>query len=172
VHRARKVSNPNTIQFNSSFNMSAGPKHTRHFRTPCTLLYDAALMSAANMLLYLNPYTVAYVSFRHHIQFHQCNFSSSKSVRIKHNTNSYTYFPLFLIGECLILIPVIIIPFFSILCLTTHLIHQGHEKRKEIRDVSAFTAQHVRAALSVLHMAQKIYHVKSIICYLCFMLHA
>ena len=46
--------------------------------------------------------------------------------------------------------------FFSILCLTTHLIHQGHEKRKEIRDVSTFTAQHVRAALSVLHMAQKI----------------
>jgi hypothetical protein len=45
---------------------------------------------------------------------------------------------------------------FSILCLTTHLIHQGHEKRKEIRDVSTFTAQHVRAALSVLHMAQKI----------------
>ena len=46
--------------------------------------------------------------------------------------------------------------FFSILCLATHLIHQGHEKRKEIRDVSTFTAQHVRAALSVLHMAQKI----------------
>ena len=46
--------------------------------------------------------------------------------------------------------------FFSILCLTTHLIHQGHEKRKEIRDDSTFTAQHVRAALSVLHMAQKI----------------
>ena len=45
---------------------------------------------------------------------------------------------------------------FSILCLTTHLIHQGHEKRKEIRDVSTFTAQHVRAAFSVLHMAQKI----------------
>ena len=45
---------------------------------------------------------------------------------------------------------------FSILCLTTHLIHQGHEKREEIRDVSTFTAQHVRAALSVLHMAQKI----------------
>ena len=46
--------------------------------------------------------------------------------------------------------------YFSILCLTTHLIHQGHEKTKEIRDVSTFTAQHVRAALSVLHMAQKI----------------
>ena len=45
---------------------------------------------------------------------------------------------------------------FSILCLTTHLIHQGHEKRKEIRDVSTFTTQHVRAALSVMHMAQKI----------------
>ena len=45
--------------------------------------------------------------------------------------------------------------YFSILCLTTHLIHQGHEKRKVIRDVSTFTAQHVRAALSVLHMAQK-----------------
>ena len=45
---------------------------------------------------------------------------------------------------------------FSISCLTTHLIHQGHEKRKEIRDVSTFTAQHVRAALSALHMAQKI----------------
>jgi hypothetical protein len=44
----------------------------------------------------------------------------------------------------------------SILCFTTHLIHQGHEKRKEIRDVSTFTAQHVRAALSVLLMAQKI----------------
>ena len=36
--------------------------------------------------------------------------------------------------------------FFSILCLTTEPIHQGHEKRKEIRDVSTFTAQHVRAA--------------------------
>ena len=46
--------------------------------------------------------------------------------------------------------------YFSILCLTTHLIHQGHKKRKEIRDVSTFTAQHVRVALSVLHMAQKI----------------
>jgi len=42
-------------------------------------------------------------------------------------------------------------------------------RRKDIRDVSTFTAQHVRAALSVLHMAQKLYHVKSIICYLCFM---
>ena len=36
--------------------------------------------------------------------------------------------------------------FFSILCLTTDFIHQGHEKRKEIRDVSTFTAQHVRTA--------------------------
>ena len=45
---------------------------------------------------------------------------------------------------------------FSILCLTTHFINQGHEKRKEIRDVSTFTAQHFRAAFSVLHMAQKI----------------
>ena len=35
---------------------------------------------------------------------------------------------------------------FSILCLTMDPIHQGHEKRKEIRDVSTFTAQHVRAA--------------------------
>ena len=35
---------------------------------------------------------------------------------------------------------------FSILCLTTDFIHQGHEERKEIRDVSTFTAQHVRAA--------------------------
>ena len=35
---------------------------------------------------------------------------------------------------------------FSILCLTTDPIHQGHEKRKEIRDVSTFTARHVRAA--------------------------
>ena len=35
---------------------------------------------------------------------------------------------------------------FSILCLTTDPIHQGHEKRKEIRDVRMFTAQHVRAA--------------------------
>jgi hypothetical protein len=34
--------------------------------------------------------------------------------------------------------------------------HQGHEKRKEIRVVSTFTAQHVCAALRVLHMAQKI----------------
>ena len=100
------------IPFNSSFNMSAGPKHTRHFRAPCSLLYDNALMSAANMLLYLNPETVAYVFFRHHTQFHQRNFSSSKSVRIKHNTNSDTYFPLFLVGECLILIPAIIITFF------------------------------------------------------------
>ena len=33
-------------------------------------------------------------------------------------------------------------------------IHQRHVR--EIRDVSTCTAQHVRAALSVLHMAQKI----------------
>jgi len=33
-------------------------------------------------------------------------------------------------------------------------IHQGHVR--EIRDVSTCTAQHVRAALSVLYMAQKI----------------
>jgi hypothetical protein len=39
-----------------------------------------------------------------------------------------------------------ILQLFSILCLTTDSIHQGHEKRKEIRDVSTFTAQHVRAA--------------------------
>jgi len=36
--------------------------------------------------------------------------------------------------------------FFSILCLTTDPIHQGHEKIKEIRDVITFPAQHVRAA--------------------------
>ena len=37
-------------------------------------------MSAANMLLYLNPETVTYVFFRHHTQFHERNFSSSKSL--------------------------------------------------------------------------------------------
>ena len=57
---------------------------------------------------------------------------------------------------CLFLLQYFSTLLFSILCLTTHLIHQGHKKRKEIRDVSTFTAQHVRAALSVLHMAQKI----------------
>ena len=40
----------------------------------------------------------------------------------------------------------VFVDIFSILCLTTDPIHQGHEKRKEIRDVSTFTAQHVRAA--------------------------
>ena len=45
--------------------------------------------------------------------------------------------------------PVSLVQYFSnisILCLTTDPIHQGHEKRKEILDVSTFTAQHVRAA--------------------------
>jgi len=70
--------------FNSSCNMSAGPTHTRHFRAPYSLLYPTALMSAANILLYLNPETVVYVFNRHHTQFHQRNLSSSKSVRIKH----------------------------------------------------------------------------------------
>ena len=101
--------------------MSAGPKHTKHFRAPYSLLCDTALMSAANMLLYLNPETVAYVFFRHHTLFRQRNFSSSKSVKIKHHTNSDTYFPLFLVGECLILIPAIIVPFFSLYSNRSHL---------------------------------------------------
>jgi hypothetical protein len=103
--------------------MSAGPKHTRHFRAPYSLLYHTVLMSAANILLYLNPETVVYVFFRHHTQVNQRNLSSSKSVRIKHNTNSDTCFPLCLVGQCFILIPVINKFFFFLLyIIRTHLL--------------------------------------------------
>ena len=119
MHRAWKGSNPNTIQFNSSCNISAGPKHKRQFRAPYRLLHDTTLMSAANMLLYLNSESVVYVFFRHHTQFHQRNFSLSKSVRIKHNTDTFP--PLFLVGQCLILIPFINIHFFSLCTIRSHL---------------------------------------------------
>ena len=88
--------------------------------------YETSLMSPATMLLFWHPKTLMYVeaSFlfvRHHTQFHQRNFSSSKSVRINHNTNSDTYFPLFLVGQCLTLIPVINIHFFSLYIIRSHL---------------------------------------------------
>jgi hypothetical protein len=56
---------------------------------------------------------------------------------------------------------------FSIVSLTTDPIHQGHEKRKKSvisarspRNTSAQKNNKIMAALIVLHMAQKSYHIK------------
>ena len=49
--------------------------------------------------------------------------------------------------------------FFSIICLTTDPIHQSHEKRKEIREVSTCTAQHVRAATQSIKCKRQSRHV-------------